>query len=214
MCSPRAATNHPSASASSGSVGHRDLLAASPRRDLCSTSCYQNLAMETFSAVLIKWWGGWFCVLDSAAALWGWQSHSQTNKGVCCFTAGLPFGKEALIPLVHQLGFWEAKSSLITSQCRFQNCLSAAGSAFSWAHISPLAQAAVPNCSGSQPTLSPFCFQVLMTVTSYFQPECFPTHGTANVQADLRSSFFPTFFWVLSSSKGDDELFQMPIRSS
>lgn len=81
------------------------------------------------------------------------------------------------------------------------------------AHISPLAQAAVPNCSGSQPTLSPFWFQVLMTVTSYFQRECFPTHGTANVQADLRS-FFSYIFWVLSSSKGDDELFQMPIRSS
>lgn len=107
------------------------------------------------------------------------------------------------IPLVRKpwfhcctsLDFGRQKSSLITSlTVQIPELPCAAGSAFSYTHISPLAQAAVPNCSGSQPTLSPFWFQVLMTVTSYFQPECFPTHGTANVQADLRSSFFPTVF--------------------
>lgn len=56
---------------------------------------------------------------------------------------------------------------------------------------STLAEAAVPNCSGSQPTLSLFCFQVLMIVTSYFQLKCFPT------QADLRNSLpaFPLSFF-------------------
>lgn len=109
---------------------------------------------------------------------------------ICCFTAGLPFGKEALIPLLHQLRLWEAEVLFDHLSVQIPELPCAAGSAFSYTHISPLAQAAVPNCSGSQPTLSPFWFQVLMTVTSYFQPECFPTHGTANVQADLRSSFF------------------------
>lgn len=50
---------------------------------------------------------GWFCVLDAAAALWGWQSHSQTNKGICCFTAGLLLGTEVLISLLHWL--WETE---------------------------------------------------------------------------------------------------------
>lgn len=49
-------------------------------------------------------------------------------------------------------------------------------------HASTLAEAAVSKCSGSQPTVSPFCFQFLTTVTSYFQWQCFPTHRTTDVR--------------------------------
>lgn len=85
----------------------------------------------------------------------------------------------------------EAEVNFIPSLCRIQkNCISAVGSVFSYdTRASTVAEAAVPNCSGSRPTVSPFCFQILMTVTSYFQPERFPTHGTTNVRLTWETLF-------------------------